>query len=233
MKKCNSERFAIYYAPKHLSTLHVLGSHWIGRDASSGAELNQPIVPGVNATRLAYLTDSARHYGFHATLKAPFYLKAGETRQELESTITKTCASLTPFTMQLAIKSLDGFFALMSTSANLKIHELADTLVRELDIFRSPSTRAEIERRRIKKLNAAQDKNLLRWGYPFVFSEFRFHMTLTSKITCAKEREALRLAIQSHFLSALGKDILLDEICLFYQADTRSKFQLAKQFKLG
>ena len=233
MKKYNSERFAIYYAPKYLSELDSLGCSWVGRDTVSGAQLRQPIVPGMTAKRLKALTDSARHYGFHATLKAPFHLKNGATRAALESTVEKICASLHPVTIRLTLKSLDGFFALMSSSDNAEILQLANTLVGELDVFRSPSTSAEIERRRAKKLSSIQDDNLLQWGYPFVFSEFRFHMTLTSKITSVVEREALRQALQVHFFNTLEKDIVLDEICLFHQGNTCSQFQLVRQFKLG
>ena len=72
-----SGRFAIYYAPTPFSELHSLGSTWLGRDSATGKIIEQPSISGIASERLSELTKSARHYGFHATLKPPFQLKHG------------------------------------------------------------------------------------------------------------------------------------------------------------
>ena len=48
--------------------------------------------------------------------------------------------------------------------------------------FARPPGAAELERRRKAGLSAAQEKMLLRWGYPYVLDEFRFHLTLTGRL---------------------------------------------------
>ena len=76
-------------------------------------------------------------------------------------------------------------------------------LVREIDAFRKPLTKEELTIRRSKGLTRSQDENLIKWGYPYVFSEFRFHMTLTGKIRLSKEQAIIHDAIQRHFSKSL------------------------------
>jgi hypothetical protein len=79
-----SERFAIYYAPPATSELWQRASRWLGRDAATGPVSNDGIA-GIAAETLTAITPSATRYGFHATLKAPFPLNAGKSREELEA----------------------------------------------------------------------------------------------------------------------------------------------------
>ena len=63
-------RYAIYFAPPPGSLFHTLGSRWLGRDAFTGEQLEQPAEPGLSA-----VTGDPRRYGFHATMKPPFALR--------------------------------------------------------------------------------------------------------------------------------------------------------------
>jgi hypothetical protein len=69
-------RFAVYFAPAPGSDLETFGCGWLGRGLR-GEDLPQPLVTGVAPARLAEITRSPRHYGFHGTLKAPFALADG------------------------------------------------------------------------------------------------------------------------------------------------------------
>tara|TARA_Y100000588_G_scaffold345049_1_gene391929 strand:- start:1888 stop:2658 length:771 start_codon:yes stop_codon:yes gene_type:complete len=232
-KNSKEGRFGVYFAPSGSSLLNTLGSGWLGRDTTKKKKTLQPIVSGLSAQRLCELTQSPRHYGFHATLKAPFQLVNWGERDGLDRAIETVCAPIKPFSISLVINQLAGFFALTLGTHSPKIHHLADVLVSELDIFRSPNTSEDIQRRRAAGLNSQQNNNLLRWGYPYVFSEFRFHMTLTSRITSEEERKRLETAARVHFLPILKKKIMVNSVCLFYQTDKNSQFELIKRFKLG
>jgi hypothetical protein len=59
---------------------------------------------------------------------------------------------------------------------------LAARAVQELDMFRAAPNEAELAKRRTARLSAAQDAHLLRWGYPYVLDQFRFHLTLTGPL---------------------------------------------------
>jgi hypothetical protein len=47
--------------------------------------------------------------------------------------------------------------------------------VSELDCFRAPLSEGEEQRRLAAGLSARQRELLNRWGYPYVFDQFRFH----------------------------------------------------------
>ena len=90
-------RFAIYAAPGTGSAdaagalLREKAEQWLGRSVSG-----DPVTPGVPAgwTRAAVdaITVSARRYGFHATLKAPFRLAEGRTAEELDAAVARFAA---------------------------------------------------------------------------------------------------------------------------------------------
>ena len=227
------ERFAIYYAPAPFSKLHFLGSAWLGRDSITGKILEQPSISGITSERLSELTKSARHYGFHATLKPPFQLKHETKLTILKQTLRQVCRNVSPFSIKLDVLCLGKFFALMLSKPSPNIQRLAEIMVREVDAFREPITEEELAIRRSKGLTPPQDKNLISWGYPYVFSEFRFHMTLTGKILLTKERAIIYDAIQKHFSDLLNKNIEIEYVCLFHQTNREAPFFLVDQFKLG
>jgi hypothetical protein len=45
-------RAALYWAPRIDDPLHALGSRWLGRDAETGARLEQPALPGLDMAAL-------------------------------------------------------------------------------------------------------------------------------------------------------------------------------------
>ena len=100
----------------------------------------------------------------------------------LKQAIKEISENITPFSIQLDIHLLGKFFALMLPKKNPGIQKLAETMVRDIDVFRGPSTSKEIEALRKKGLSHKENQNLVTWGYPYVFSEFQFHMTLTDRI---------------------------------------------------
>jgi len=91
------------------------------------------------------------------------------------------CDQASPLTLNaLALKRLGRFLAFVPREPNSSLADLAGNVVRAFDHFRAPATEAEIQKRRKKRLSPAQEANLVRWGYPYVMEEFRFHLTLTN-----------------------------------------------------
>ncbi len=102
-------RHAIYYAPPAGSTLHRLGSAWLGRDVVRGEAVRQPDVDGIKEA-----TAEPARYGFHATLKAPFTLNPGMKRVELGDAVALLAAQMETVTIpRLELRDLDGFLALV------------------------------------------------------------------------------------------------------------------------
>lgn len=211
-------RFAVYYAPPPHSLLHQLGSVWLGRDAHLDANLAQP-----GHEHLPELTAEPRRYGFHATLKPPFTLRDGRSEPELLAAIAAFAALQTPFEITLMLQIIDGFLALVPAHISPKLDNLAAACVRDLDAFRQPSDDAELARRRTAPLSARQDEHLLRWGYPYVFEDFRFHLTLTRRLA-RDEAERVMPAALKHFADVIAQPLVIDGLSLFTEPSPGADF---------
>jgi len=179
------------------------------------------------------LVADARRYGFHATLKPPFRLKDGRTEAALAAAIAHLASSLDSLTVPvLALKEIDGFLALTPASLYPALDQLAALCVRDLDDFRRPASEEEIQRRRKAGLSKRQDGHLLRWGYPYVMEDFRFHMTLTCQLDSREMRQAKALA-HKHFEEFLGQPLSVDALTLFREAAPGHDFTVVQRFALN
>lgn len=221
-------RYAIYFAPPGDSALGRAGSHWLGRDATSGMRLDQPACPGLSPARLAELTASARRYGFHGTLKPPFRLRADRTPEELERAVAALAARQQRFLFTLHLATLAGFFAWLPAEAHDEIGAVAAACVTELDEFRAPPDEAETARRR-RGLDPNKAALLQRWGYPYVLNEFRFHLTLSDAVS-GQEAKAMRAAL-ADFTDRHARDaIAFDALCLFVEPAPTADFLLLARY---
>jgi hypothetical protein len=171
-------RHAVYYTPPP-GAFADFGAGWLGWDVATGARAIRTVdVEGVEE-----ITATPRRYGFHATLKPPFRLAEGRNEAELHAAVAEVAAA-TPAIRgaRLHLQHLGPFLALVPASDHAPFWALGDAMVRDLDGFRLPPSDAEVARRRAAGLTPAQEAHLLRWGYPYVFKEFRFHMTLSGKL---------------------------------------------------
>ena len=226
-------RHAIYFVPADKTVLHALGSQWLGHDSIGDALLPQPEVPGMTAARLAELTADPRRYGFHATLKPPFHLKPGTTRDALLAATQALATRHEPFEVRLVLRRLSEFFALMQGRSRTETRALAAAAVTDLDRFRALPSERDLARRRQAALSGAQETNLQRWGYPYVMSEFRFHMTLSHRITDTGEADALRPALNAFFAEVLEQPSMIDGVAVFRQDTPKASFRQLEWFPLG
>ncbi|TGU42122.1 DUF1045 domain-containing protein, partial [Mesorhizobium sp. M00.F.Ca.ET.186.01.1.1] len=91
-------------------------------------------------------TASARRYGFHATLKAPFRLAENETEATLRAALDSFAEAAQPVTIpRLVVGQIDGFFALVPEAPMPALNRFAGDVVLAFDRFRAPLTEAEIE----------------------------------------------------------------------------------------
>jgi len=220
-------RFAVYYAPRPEDPLWSAGCAWIGRDAASGRAIPQPLLPGI-----AEVTALPRLYGFHATLKPPMRLAKGTTAQELRTALQAITAAIAPFPLpRLAVGELDGFLALRPTEAEPRLNALCDAVVAGLDRLRAPLSPKETARYSSAGLSPLQRRMLQRWGYPHVFAAWRFHMTLTRKLS-SSEFAFWKNAVEAHFQEALRRPREVRDVCLFLQPKQAAAFRLVARFAL-
>jgi hypothetical protein len=220
------ERVALYYAPQQKDPLWDRAASWLGRDPARDVPLPQPDLPGI-----AEITAEPRSYGFHATLKPPMRLAAGLSWPDVVRAAEQVAASVPAFELpSLAVQEIHGFLALRETTPSPALQALADAGTAGLDHLRAPPDDAEIARRRGNGLPPAAEANLLRWGYPWVFATWFFHMTVTRRLS-AEELPVWRAAAAAHFAGTLGPRLVAD-ICLFTQPAPRAPFNLALRIPL-
>ena len=205
--------------------LAQLGAAWLGRDVFDRAVCKKPVVES------GLIADAAR-YGFHATLKAPFHLKDGCTEAQLIQALNvfnsqKVIVNIGP----IKVSDIEGFLALVPEEQSQDLSLLADDCVRAFDGLRRPMDEQELARRRLVALSPRQDDHLRDWGYPFVFEDFRFHMTLTSRLS-TREKPAVLAMAERHFYPIVGKDLVIDQICLFSEPESGADFTVIQSFNL-
>jgi putative phosphonate metabolism protein len=225
-------RYAIYYVSAPGSDLDRFGAQLLGYDAFSSEDLPFPggILPSVPDWR--DLTRDPRKYGFHATLKAPLSLAQGRTEVELLTACESFAgASRTIPVVVPVVDSISGFIAVVPREPVAELERLAADCVSALDSFRAPLTADDRARRNPAQLTPRQREYLDRWGYPYVFEEFRFHMTLTGRLD-AERREPVLTMLRNRF-SALGLNMLaIDRMALFRQDNADCRFRIVNHWKL-
>lgn len=215
-------RAAIYYAPAEADPLWAAGCAWLGRDPASGRRMAGPFDG---------LSEQPRLYGFHATLKPP--MRLAHPWAALMDDIAALAARLQPFALPpLLVADMGGFLALRESVPCPPLHALADACVTELDMHRVPADAAELAKRRGRGLSPEHDAMLVNWGYPHVLGTWRFHMTLTRRLT-VEERQIVAPAAETHFAAALALPRRVDSICVFTQASEDAPFLLAERLVLG
>lgn len=220
-------RHAIYYAPSAGSTLHRLGSSWLGRDAVSDEAVRQPYIEGISD-----VTAEPARYGLHATLKPPFATNAGMKRVELGDAVALIASQMeTVCIPRLVLREIDGFLALVPEQPDTALAFLAEICVCGLDVFRAPPDEAELQRRRAANLTPRQEQHLVKWGYPYVLDEFQFHMTLTRRLRDG-ERQAYMKAAQAHFAPVLEQAIAVDALTIFAETRASQNFVVEERFPL-
>lgn len=209
-------RYALYFAPARGTPLDVAGARWLGRDAWTGASVEPAVPEPIAPDRFAAVTAEPRRYGWHATLKPPFRLADGRTEADLLAAFRDFTASHSARPAQLSVARVGDFLALTPVDAALDLTRFAGACVTAFDGFRAPSPADDVARRRLAGLSPRQDELLLAWGYPYVFDEFRFHMTLTGRVFGA-EAEHLQAAAEARFGGLLAEPTPIDTLALFVE----------------
>ena len=226
-------RYAIYYAPPRASALWRFGTTWLGRDPEGPSVDPRPSLPGIPPGRVAEIIAEPARYGFHATLKPPFGLRPGRGPSDLLVALDRFGEAERSFDAPaLALRTIGRFIALVPASTAPSLHAFASRVVEAFDDFRAPPTEAELARRQPDKLSARQQALLARWGYPYVFDEFRFHLTLTGNLAQDEERDRM-VEVLSPLVAPLCRDpITVTEIALFREPAPGAPFVLERRFPL-
>jgi hypothetical protein len=232
MMTVNNTRYAIYWLPPEGSLLWEKGSRWLGYDSYKRSLIDRQDIfdltsEFIDQETLIRITQRPARYGFHATLKAPFYLDDAYTESDLVEATKFLCAKHSAVSSaDLRIVDLDTYIA-MSLGDTKQAPELAsfvDILVEKLDVFRRPMT-AEDRQQRISKgkgLDARGIELLDQWGYPAVKERFHCHLTLAdTPLATAEEldKPSLLSLLNEYFADELSGKEFVDRITILKQVN--------------
>ena len=220
-------RYAIYYTPAP-GPLADFGAAWLGWDAAYGRLVAHPDVPGLPLP-VSEITATPRKYGMHATIKPPFRLAEGHSAADLADAVARFCAARAPIRLDgLELAPLGRFLALVPEGDTRALNRMAADAVARLDGFRAPLTEAEIARRRKAGLTPGPEAMLMRWGYPYVGDEFRFHITLSGKL-CKAHVETVRSVLDPVLADLLPHPVEIDGLALMGEDDA-GRFHLIHRY---
>ena len=227
------QRYALYYAPDSATALWTVGCAWLGRDAETGEKLPPPEIPDLPAELIERITLAPAQYGLHATLKPPFELAGGCTEDALLEAVSAFAERQSPIVVPgLCVGQLGPFLALVPTAPLLSLNRLAADCVRDFDAFRAPPDKAVLEKRLFASLTGRQRDLLMRWGYPYVMEEFRFHITLTGAPPEA-DADAIRAALSDLFCRVTGSPLSVAALSVFVQPAETAPFRVLARFPFG
>ncbi len=229
----SKSRFAIYYAPEPGTTLHHIGTTWLGRDLSGDDPVTPDLPAEISPEEWLEATASARRYGFHATLKPPFHLAEGSQLVNLRSALRDfTACQPALHCAPLIVRQLGSFLALTTSQPCPDLHQLAADCVRHFEPFRLRLTEAETMQRRHSSMTTAELKNLAQWGYPYVLDTWQFHMTLTSSLA-PEPRQLFYAHLEDRFSQTDTRPLSISSLCLLEESQPGANFKIVERFPLA
>jgi len=230
-------RYAVYFAPAPDTPLWRFGAAVLGYDAETGRDVAQLVPEGFQPAAFHALTDEPRRYGFHATLKAPFRLAEGAEEAELVSVLNAFAHRQASFFLpRLEVsavgsrKSDGGFVALTEPEPTPALLGLERATVMAFEPFRAPLTEREIARRRSVGLSDRQSAQLTAFGYPHVFDDFGFHLTLTGRVPGPDLGRAVGALATLFAQHVPARPTAVDQLVLFRQAPGERFRVMARAF---
>jgi uncharacterized protein DUF1045 len=216
-------RYAVYWAPPPEHPLWQAGCTWLGRDPRGAAD-----------GRPRHGARAPWRYGFHATLKAPMRLRQGACADDFVAAVARLAERWTDFEMPpLRVGWLDGFLALrplVELGASHPLRRVADDCTAALDDWRRAPTPQETAARLAGLTDPVECALVERWGYPYVFERWRFHMTLSDRGPA--DPEELQQRAEAHFARALAQPLCAHGIAVFVEAGPERPFKLAWRWPL-
>ena len=203
------ERYAIFFTPT--GALATWGSTWLGWDSAKGCSVPLLSCAGVDVSSI---TAKPRKYGLHATLKAPFQRAKGLSFEQLQQATAHFATQHAAFSIgAMKMQHDNGFVALRPKSIPQNLRDFAVYSVKAFDMFRAPLTNADMTSRRKATLTARQDQQMLDWGYPFIFDDFHFHLTLTGNLS-EQKAAIVTAALMPSLYPVIRTPIIIDAITL-------------------
>jgi hypothetical protein len=220
------KRYAIFYTPE--GRLAEWGARWLGWDSRTGTAVQTPVFAGLDVDAV---TATPRTYGFHGTLKAPFVLATDTDDGVLEETAAQFARQHAPLDAgPFRLVYENGFIALRPLQDPPALRDFAGHTVRAFDHLRAPLSEAYIARRRKARLSPRQDQQMMVWGYPYIFEDFHFHLTLSGRVTEEVAAQVIA-ALVPDITALLPAPVMIDAVTLMGE-DAEGMFHQIHRYAL-
>jgi len=225
-------RYAIYFAPQDDSELDIFGSTVLRRRAENPADWQHPELPAQFPEALSWADQIKRpaHYGFHATIKAPFTIADGQSADDLIQDLAHFCETQQPISlMGVGPIRTSRYDALAFPEQQPQaLQQLANDCVKSFEKYRAPLSEEDLERRNLSSLTTRQQQYTERYGYPYILDDFNFHMTLSGQ-NDHNDESYLQWLVRL-YESMVNEPPILDRLCIFSQPDRSSAFVRTHEF---
>ena len=218
-------RYAIYFTPDDSSELGLFDATVLRRRSEDAGDWLNPELPVdfPQSSDWAERIKKPAHYGFHATMKAPFELAPGQSADQLLAEVAEFSHKQTPIDLTgLAPVRSCRYDSLAFDQQPEAIPQLASECVTRFEQFRAPLTEADVQRRDPDSLTESQRQNMYQYGYPHVLNDFNFHMTLSGQND--HRDPAYFNWLMSVYQSMVKVSPVLDRLCVFHQPDRNTSF---------
>lgn len=215
------QRYAIYWTPEPDSNFAAFGKSWFAAPASFG----------LSSDLAARAVKSPARYGLHATLKAPFRLHDGARESDLQQALDSFCAvRRAPKGGALMLARFQGYLGLVLSRKTSDIDWLAAECVTGFDRFRAPLDESDRDRREHHRLSPAEASFFETFGYPYVLSEFQFHVSLAGPLDDGELGQVAE-ALEPHVAPFMKEKLKIQSLSLLGEANGGGAFEVISRHR--
>jgi len=216
----NFQRYAIYWTPPSTSGLAAFGQRWFRTPGETF---------GLPPELVARAIHSPARYGIHATLKAPFPLRDGVTIPGLQQELDAFCAIRRgPVGRAFRLGEYQDYLCLLLSGHTADVDWLAAECVIHFDRFRA--LEAERSGEDFPDLSPEDERFLKTFGYPYILSSFRFHVSLAGPLQ-DQELDEIGHALRPHLEAFMAEPVRIGCLSLLGEPDGGGVFELISRHR--
>ncbi len=225
-------RYAIFWLPPADSALAAFGCEWFGICPERGA-VGAPATFGLPADAAAEAIARPRRYTLHGTIVAPFRPAEGVTGETLADELRAFCVRRTARrTGPLRLSRFSRHLALIPEGGTARLDWLAAEAVTHFNAFRAPATETDLARYPAEQHSERQRRFVRDFGYPYVLSDFLFHITLAGPLA-PEPLDEVQTALAPRLQPLTVAPLEIGSLCLLGEPDQAAPFRLIARCALA
>jgi len=225
-------RYAIFWLPPDDSALAQFGRDWFGVCPERG-EVGQPMRFGLPDALAAEAIARPHRYTLHGTIMAPFRPDEGVTSAMIADELHSFCARrASRRTGPLRLARLTRHLALIPEGGTAGLDWLAADCVTHFNRFRTPTSDDDLARFPPDQHPPRQRQQAREFGYPYVLSDFIFHVTLAGPLE-PEQLGQVEAALGPQVAPMTAEPFEIGSLCLLGETDQATPFRLIARCALA